>query len=339
MAHNSEYMRLPGRGGSFYKQSLWLGSDHLLSVMNRGYSEDYKRFYYRDVRAIQIRRTSAYSVINVVFGAFLTICVVVQFLGAFFWGWTEGAQVSFAICTGLFAALCLVNVLLGPTCAVHLYTAVHNESMPSLNRLRSANKATQLLRAKVESVQGALTREHLLQKAGLLDSAAFAAAADAALPADGHSPMETYNGNFHWSLFALLLFNSMLTTVGAFYRDPVLQIVNTVVYLAMGICMIGALIRQRRSRMGKGLRRLAWASTVYIWFVSVLGSFVAMFILFQRGLRPGHYDYRDVLRAALDTVPSDSIPLLVLALFSAAFSLGIGLAGIVLMMQYRRENR
>lgn len=332
MAHGSEYMRLPGRGGSFYKQSLWLGPDHLLSVTNRGYSEDYKRFYYRDVRAIQIRRTSAYAVINVVCGAFLMICVVVQLLGAFLWGWTEGAQVAFALCTGLFATLCLVNVLLGPTCAVHLYTAVHNESMPSLNRLRSADKATRLLRAKIESVQGALTRESVLQNAGALDSTT---APDVAPPV----VVEPYNGNFHWSLFALLLFNSILIVVGAFYRNPMLQIVNTVVYLAMGICMIGALIRQRKSSMGKGLRRLAWASTVYIWFVSVLGSFVAMFILFEKGLRPGHYDYRDVLRAALDRVPSDSIPLLVLALFSAACSLAIGLAGFVLMMQYRRENR
>ena len=34
--------------------SLWQGKDHLLSIDSSGYTEEYKRFYYRDIQAIII---------------------------------------------------------------------------------------------------------------------------------------------------------------------------------------------------------------------------------------------------------------------------------------------
>lgn len=333
----AEYTRLPGRGGSIYRHSLWLGPDHLLSVINRGYSEDYKRFYYRDVRAIQVRLTSTYTVLNAVFGALTAICAAVQLLAYFVWKWEEGAQIAFGILTLLMALVFLVNLLLGRTCAVHVYTAVHSELMPALNRLRPTNKAVRQIQARVEAVQGALSPEQTLEGAVAFDNSP-PAARERSMSTGTEDPLEDYNGNYHWSLFSLLLFNAMLAAIGSFYRAPWLQILNTFIYLALGICMIGALIRQRRSGMGKGLRRLAWSSAFYVWFVSVLSSIVGVFVLFEKGMQHAHTGTWDIIRAMMETVPADHPLLLALSLFSAACSLVIGLAGVVLMLQHRRRR-
>ena len=56
----SEYKRLPGRSWLTLagRHSIWLSSNHLLSVWNHYVTEDYKRFYFHDVQAIWIRETS-----------------------------------------------------------------------------------------------------------------------------------------------------------------------------------------------------------------------------------------------------------------------------------------
>ena len=52
------YRRLPGRGRTpLGSHSLWIGEDHLLLVELRGFTETYRRFYFRDVQAIILRRT------------------------------------------------------------------------------------------------------------------------------------------------------------------------------------------------------------------------------------------------------------------------------------------
>lgn len=340
MARGSEYTRLPGRGGNLYRHSLWLASDHVLSVINRGYSEDYKRFYFRDVRAIQLRRTSTYAVINAVFGAIFALFALVQALAAFVWQWSDGGQVAFAVFTFLFGMFFFLNLLFGPTCTVQIYTAVHSESMPSLHRMRTANKTIRLLQSRIETAQGTLTSDQVLQNSGALGATSTLFREQPSQPSSALDALQDdYSGNFHWSLFALLLFNALLTVAGAFYRTASFQVVNAIVYLGLGICMIGALIRQRRSRMEKGVRRLAWISAFYVWFISVLGSFVAVYILIDQGPRPGHYGFQEMVRAMMETVPADHLPLLVLTLFSATCSLVIGLAGAVLMLQYRRKEK
>src|SRR6185369_4389908 len=49
------YRKLPGhRRGILRGASLWLGSDHVLSVKSLRFREEYKRFHFRDVQAIVI---------------------------------------------------------------------------------------------------------------------------------------------------------------------------------------------------------------------------------------------------------------------------------------------
>ncbi|HZR47537.1 MAG TPA: hypothetical protein VFA47_12570, partial [Candidatus Manganitrophaceae bacterium] len=67
-----EYRRLPGRGikrGGFLaltaiRATLWEGKDHLLCLYRTGYTEEYKRFYYRDIQAFITRKTARGSAWN-----------------------------------------------------------------------------------------------------------------------------------------------------------------------------------------------------------------------------------------------------------------------------------
>jgi hypothetical protein len=135
---------------------LWLGGDHLLSVEWDGYREYYKRFRYSDIQAFIIRRTSEGLVWSVVAGwcaAIFGLCAYASSsLGALTFFWTL---------TGIFVLMLIYNLLSGPTCVSHLRTAVQTEQMPSLHRLRHAQKALELLRPSIVAAQGALATEEI----------------------------------------------------------------------------------------------------------------------------------------------------------------------------------
>src|SRR5947208_5263032 len=57
------------------RSSLWLGADHLLCVDSTGYTETYKRFYFRDIQAITICRTARRKVWNWSLGVPGVICL------------------------------------------------------------------------------------------------------------------------------------------------------------------------------------------------------------------------------------------------------------------------
>ena len=152
-----EYIRLPGRrylSLSFTRNSLWLGHDHLLHVTNRGYTEEYKRFDYRDIQAIFIRDTSTGGVIQAIFGSITILNLVSLSLGRFVWSWDAVALIPLAVSSAFWGLCFLANLAAGPTCACHLRTAVQFESLPSLFRTRKARKAITLLRARIEAAQG-----------------------------------------------------------------------------------------------------------------------------------------------------------------------------------------
>src|SRR5437660_10422801 len=65
------YRRLPGRGlVAAQRVQLYQGADHLLQVASTGYSESYRRFYFRDIQAITIQKTQLGKILNGIFGFF-----------------------------------------------------------------------------------------------------------------------------------------------------------------------------------------------------------------------------------------------------------------------------
>jgi hypothetical protein len=183
------YRRLPGRVASVaHHHRLWLGPDHLLWVRATGFSEEYKRFYFRDIHAFVIRKTSRrgiltamFTLVAMVFGLFALLITDPYWRG--FW----------AVLAGLGLLLAAVNWLAGPTCVCHVRTAVQTEQLPTLRRLRITRRVLAPLKQRIEEAQGPLAPKHLQPKPPL--GSADAASNIAAQPAsEANRPRTTSDG-------------------------------------------------------------------------------------------------------------------------------------------------
>lgn len=146
----NRYTKLPGVGhqlGSYTR--LYRGVDHLLQISSVTFSERYKRFYFRDIQAFIVVRTNEWFII---IGLFLLLTLLLTGLAL-----GVGDSVG-SVVLGGFAALFLVLALMvglrGPTCRCLVRTAVQTEKLPSLNRLRGAEKILAELAPLITAAQG-----------------------------------------------------------------------------------------------------------------------------------------------------------------------------------------
>jgi hypothetical protein len=145
------------------RSSLWLGKDHLLNIDSNRFTEEYKRFYFRDIQAITIRKTKRREIWNFALLMLLIgwIAMVINELSS------AGPAIDPAMGTllgALFLILAvplLANNVLGPSCAVYLQTAVQIEELPSLSRMRRARKVLDRIRPLIVAAQGQLTPEEV----------------------------------------------------------------------------------------------------------------------------------------------------------------------------------
>jgi len=70
-----EYHKLPGSKKGFLigKYTLWQGADHLLQVYSRVGVEEYKRFYFNDIRGVVTRKTAGGQIPKGVWGRSISI--------------------------------------------------------------------------------------------------------------------------------------------------------------------------------------------------------------------------------------------------------------------------
>jgi hypothetical protein len=143
------YRLLPGAGtrGS-HRVRLWQGPDHLLFVASSALGERYKRFYFADIQAIVIRKTAGWLGWIIFLLAAASLCG----LAGFKVSETAGRVAMFSVSGTLFIIL-VVHAALGPTCRCVIRTAVQTEELPSLKRVRNADKVLALIRPLIESAQ------------------------------------------------------------------------------------------------------------------------------------------------------------------------------------------
>ena len=136
--------------------SLWLGPDHVLCIDSTGFTENYKRFYFRDIQGLIIRKTDRYKYWSLALG-FLGVFLMV--MGAVT---TDGVGRIIVFSFAGFFCLCTVlNLALGPTTICYLQTAVQLEPLPSIHRLRKARKVLNRLRPMIAGAQGELRPEEI----------------------------------------------------------------------------------------------------------------------------------------------------------------------------------
>lgn len=134
--------------------SLWLGPDHLLSVDSSGFSETYKRFYFRDIQAFTVRQTKRRAVWNAILVVPMVACLTGVLSEIAFTPRNDVALIIWLICLAALLVPFLFNNIFGTACACYLRTAVQIEELPSLCRVRKARRILAKIRPLILEAQG-----------------------------------------------------------------------------------------------------------------------------------------------------------------------------------------
>ncbi len=333
----TKYKRLPGRGprragfvaASFSRCSLYLGDDHLLAVESTGFSEDYKRFYFSDIQAIITRKTRRGALWSII----LALMIACFFTGALFLE-GESLRILFWILSGMFLAFLLINVFRGPTCVCHMTTAVQQDQLPSLNRLRVARRVIEMLRPAIEAVQGKLSPEeaNIDRNQGILHPARPLRRPRAR----GHE-IRLDGGTIHMMAFAFILLDGILTGIDLLHHTVIIATVSSLLTAGYCICIVIALVKQHDSDIPGSVRRVTWASLGFVC-ISYFLSYVLMVTSLVTGKPEKIANQWDMYRAMLDLSPQDSLLVMGVYAFVAASSLVLGTLGLVRVTRHRNDS-
>ena len=160
----SEYQKLSGsrlKSGAEMivittRSSLWLAEDHLLCVETTGWTETYRRFFFRDIQAITLQKTTTWLTANAVLIPLTALFIFLAVLAAD----PVGSSVlgGIALLPGI---PMVVNLIRGPTCRCRIRTAIQEEELSALANIRKARAVIAEIRAKISEVQGTIAREEL----------------------------------------------------------------------------------------------------------------------------------------------------------------------------------
>ena len=159
------YRKLAGKGSRpghiFTWYTLWQGPDHFLQIETSGYTEEYKRFFYKNIQSITLRKTNRGRNWNIFLLTMLGLGAALLLSVS-----STAARVAWGIWAGLFAFFAVINLLMGPTATCRVKTAVQQEDLPSLKRLRKCRKVLARLRPEIATAQGLLNNAEVLALSG-----------------------------------------------------------------------------------------------------------------------------------------------------------------------------
>lgn len=319
------YRRLPGRPfAPFCLRSLWQGPDHLLWVNTVFYNESYKRFYYKDIQSLVIRRSDVHQFWNIIWGALMAIFGLV----AWFVSGTPYVSGTFA---AFFLFLMLMNIALGPACKVYLQTAVQVVSLGSLKRVRTARRAIDQIKDLVESVQGPLEMNKKVKtpvaegpSSGLPSAVAEQSPAMAASETASPGP---YKPMLHGILFATLAALGVLETFQLMLHSLPVAALGTLLHAIAQVVVIMALVRWYRHLKATLIIKLNWLALVLVTLQTLLGQGLYMVVSVRHPELT--YNAWAMLKKMFELYTSDHLLALAANLAYAAFSLMLGAFGFM----------
>lgn len=315
-----------------------MGSDHLLSVMNTGYAEEYRRFFYRDIQAISVTQTNR--------GRNLAIGLLAAGLLLYFLSMAVPASAMpflWAL-AALPVVMAVVSLLQGPTCRTLLQTAVSREELLSLGRVRTAEKALDMLRPLIEQAQGRLSSADLAdlaepearQRTELQKPSSQPGRTGVLQKTPSAKPAAYYNGRWHEIVFSLLLLSGILDAGSLIVRSIAISMASTVLLWATTVVIIVALVKQHESGM-RGWLRIAPAVTLgYLWVAYIVGFIMTMVLVVTDPTLQA--DRFRLFKALSQISPAGHPVLLGFTICSMVFSFTVGVSGLILVSGYRQEN-
>lgn len=340
VANDATYTRLPGRARKGFgllnatSQRLWWKPDHLLVVSSLYFTERYKRFYFQDIQAVTLTRTSAGMVLNIVLAVLSVLFGLWALLSYTSLGWDIVATAFLALSAMVWLLVLALNALLGPTCRCLLYTAVHCDELFCLGRLRTAQRVLQFLRGHIEAAQGgALSGEALDVVAGQQESGdalEISQMSARSTPLGGQRLLRHDSGTVHATLFYLLFVDAVLSGIQLVAPVLIPGPVSLLFILTLMGFTVAALVRQRGTTLPQRVRSVTWATLGYLCLI-ILSVYVYV-IINEVGL-----SMSDEMPESFATVQA-TLNKIVNSL-SILFDILLGGTGIQYLNEYRRRGQ
>ncbi len=318
-----KYKRLPGKKrGLFGYNTLWLGPDHMLAVVDRVFSEDYKRFYYRDIQAVTIRKIENFKIVAIILAAVSSLFVLFTFF------FKEPWSIFFGVMSGVCFFGLIIYLIAGPSCECYIKTAVQIEKLPSLFRLKTYEKAMNLLRPKIEEAQGTMPVETIRENISriLKENSEAKPRRRPVRPKQARHE----NGVWHKTSFSMLLFSGLIYSTGFFYNNVSLSAFGSIISVLISITLIIALIKQNNSDIAKNVRLLTWATFGYFCIDFVLSNIIYLIIFFKNidnsEIINNHFL---MMKMVLEMSPAESPFVMGCYIFSIVSTWSLGISGLV----------
>ncbi|MBI2423087.1 MAG: hypothetical protein HYV27_09685 [Candidatus Hydrogenedentes bacterium] len=245
------------------RYTLELAEDYLLSRERKGYIDHVRRYFLDEIEMITIEKTRRGLYAAGLTAAAGLLMILVATAGVYFPQYSPLPDSSInviAAAIGVFALLvCMMNLFLGPTCKTVLYTAVHEEHLKSLDRVRRANRALNRLMPLIQEAQRnrSATGERSL------------AGRKCALPQGAGTPKPADTGLLHLGYFAgvlLLAVVIVLLDLPQMENNPIAERAINVVTALMTVTLLwsatGLQIRHFTRPVSRAIRVLVAATLV-----------------------------------------------------------------------------
>jgi hypothetical protein len=343
------YRRLPGWGprrtglfsGVGTRCRLYLAKDHILAVDNHWLSEDYKRFYFSDIQAIVTRKTKRWIAEGLVvvlvaacmMGLSLPLLDRSRPIGAVWMG------LSFMVLLYL-----IYHLSRGPSCACHVVTAIQEDVLPTINRMRISRRVVPLLKSAAERAQGTVSAEEMaaapIEKGPRYGDPEWhhfpgVVRQSATTRLDGG-----YRGWAHLIVFCLLIFFG-IQTAADLGSNHVTSLRTLSVFLGAAFCvfLVIALIKQRGGAAFGAVRSMTWASFALLCVSACLAYAVMVsttihMVMLRPKSPPNQFD---ILRTMMNLSPHSSPFLMSVYGFESICSLILGGLGLGTVLRWRRK--
>jgi len=271
MTDAPKYRRLPGRSGLLLRHSLWLGPDHLLRVRAQPFSEEYRRYYFKDIQALVVTELPSNAEYYGYGGAALLLILTAALFFTLH-------PVLGTMC-GILAAIVLLWSSRRADCACYVRTRVSTDRLQSLKRRGNAQKAMGTLKALIAGVQGETLQEAVESFQATAPASSFVE--------PPKPPLKHHNALVHWLLFSVLLLRAAMTAgmlAITVYSMPV-TLLSGAVSSAVLLLGVMAAFQQYRTDLALGIRRMVYIVLAWYALSGVSGVLVGIYAAIRLGPR------------------------------------------------------
>lgn len=331
---NNSYKKLKG-SALISSNRLYTGPDHLLSSNSNFFSEEYLRFYYKDIQSIITRKTLTGKILNISFIVILILTLTPALI------LTRGWSDFFFVLASVFFILLVINLLKGPTSVCHLQTPIQTARLSSIRRIKSAEKALAQLTPLIENSQGTLTEQNFKDIKQYEDSkVSYGKPSSTPTGIPFKKPDTQFRheeGMYHQATFFLLVLNAVFITVDIFHQNIAQTLLSGAIIMAITVSLIIALIKQSDSNLSKSIKIMAWSTTGYLGLKYIFSYILIGVTTLQN--RGSIYNQWTLIKKVSSISPMEHPWILGFSVFSIIFSLIVGITGIVLTTKFQKIRK